>query len=59
MTSIFSTIVPSGLACESTADARRRIASYVQISTESSDFLIVEICVTPTLTPSSYFTDNA
>lgn len=55
----FSSIVASQLVPESTYDARRILASYDYFVTEDGHPLIMEIGITPTLTPSSYFIDNA
>lgn len=55
----FDSIVKSQLVPESTYDARQILASYDYFITEDGHPLINEIAITPTLTPSSYYTDNA
>jgi hypothetical protein len=55
----FRSIVASQLVPESTYAARQILASYDYFVTEDGYPLIAEICITPTLTLSSYYIDNA
>lgn len=60
MPNSFQSIVASQLVPESTvSDARQILASYDYFVTEDGHPLITEIAITPTLTPSSYYRDNA
>lgn len=59
MPNTFQSIVASQLVPESTVtDPRLLLASYDYFVTEDGRPLITEICITPTLTPSSFFIDN-
>lgn len=60
MPNSFDSIVASQLVPESTVeDLRLILASYDYFITEDGYPLIAEIAITPTLTPSSFYIDNA
>lgn len=59
MPNSFDSIVANWMAYESTAEVRVRIASYDYMVYEDGTPMIYEICITPTLTPSSWYIDNA